>query len=667
MFLPIILEIARHTNRSPSRLLMPMAYGTLFGSMIPLIGAPTFLIIQDTLIAANLPPLTFFKMAPGGLLILITSIAYIVLIGRRFLPDRQPRKMLTDTDPMHEEISQDQYFLQERLALLIVNHDNPLVGKTLAESRIGQALGLTVLSIKRKHHQIVQISTDTVIEAYDQLLVLGRLDRIDELCQRPFFIVEDQRPVAEQLVTEGLVLAELLISPDSLFAHKSLKEINIRHQHQINVLGIQQGEIIRRTNLQRVIILPGDRVLIEGPQESISKFCQQPGYCQLGIEGLSKYMLDEHLLTIRVPEESSLVGKTLNESRLGSAYGITVLRVSRNRAEVNLTNSNFKIYAGDVLIVEGRHTDIEVLRGLQSLKVIPNVEADLEELTSSSTQMVEVMLSPYSKLAGKTLREAHFREKYHVTVLAVWRGDRVLRSALGDLTLQHGDALLCFGPVENLKEMGRERDFVVLKMDLQEQPLLKKAPLAAAIVVGVALLALIFDIPIAITAIMGCALMVLGGALTMENAYESIDWSLIFVLAAMLPLGYAIQDTGAAAVVSNWMVDLVGGFGPSAVLAGLMVLVIAAKFFLPAPVLTAIMAPIALNTAYALGVSPNTFMLGMAYALTASFISPLSHSVNMMVMTPGSYRFSDYIKQGLPISIIVILVSTLLLPLIFPF
>jgi di/tricarboxylate transporter len=667
MFLPVTLEISRQTKRPASFFLIPMAYGTLLGSLLPLIGAPSILIVQDAMLEANLAPLKFSDFAPVGLLIIILSIAYMALIGRRFLPDRQTHKTLANSDPINGNISKDQYALQERLAILIPKKDNLLIGKTLNESRIGRALGLTVLNIKRNTNEIVQVTPETEIRADDQLLVLGRLDRIDELCQHPFFIVEDERPVAEQLVTEGIALAELLITAESPFVNKTLQEINIRQNYLVNVLGIQQGEIVRRTNLQHIVLMSGDRLLIEGTQESISNFSEHPGYCQLGVKDLSKYLLDERLLTIKIPEGSSLTEKTLQESRLGAAYGITVLRVSRNSTEIHLPSPDFCLQAGDVLIVEGRPIDIEVLRGLQSLEVIQNVEVDLDELTGSSMQMVEVMLSPYSKLAKKTLREVQFREKYRVSVLAIWRGDRSFRTGLGDFNLQHGDGLLCFGTAENLKQMARERDFVVLRMDLQEEPLIKKAPLTALIMAGVVLTSIIFNFPIAITAIAGGAFMVLSGVLTMENAYDSIDWRLIFLIAAMLPLGHAIQETGAAAMVSRWVVNLFGRFGPSAVLAGLIVLIIAGKMFLPSTVLAAIIAPIALNTALELGVSPSTFMVGTAYALISSFISPLAHPVNMMVMTPGSYRFSDYIKQGLPIILIVLLVSVFVLPLIFPY
>ncbi|MFU8826490.1 MAG: SLC13 family permease [Brevefilum sp.] len=667
MFLPVTLEIARRTKRPPSRLLLPMAYGALHGGLILLIGTATNLIVQDVMVDAGLDPLGIFEFAPGGLIILVISIAYMVLIGRRFLPDRQPSRALSAADAVNGDIPQEQYALEERLATLILPEGNPLAGKILKESRIGRALELTVLSIQRKDGRKVRARTDTELEGGDRLLVLGRLDRIDELCERPLFEVRNKQPIAEKLLSSGVGLVELSIEPESAFSGSTIYEIDFRQCYGVNVLGIRQGETVRRTNLQNIVLQPGDHLLLLGPDEKLTALEDHPGYRRMALGDVSKYLLDERLLSLGIPEGSSLAGKTLAESRLGAAFGINVLRILSQGEDWHLAHPDLQLEEGDILVVEGRPMDIEVLRGLQGLEVDRKADIDPQELSSGPVQMVEVMLSPYSSLAGKNLRESRFREKYHVSVLAIWRGERAFRSGLGELTLQHGDALLCYGTADNLRALARERDFVVLKMDLQEQPLLKKAPLAAVIMAGVVLAAIFFDLPIAVSAIAGSALMVLSGMLTMEKAYESIDWRSIFLIAAMLPLGIAIQETGAAGMVSRLVVETMGGFGPTAILASLMILVIAGKMIMPAPVLAVIMAPIALNAAFDLGISPYAFLLGVTYALASSFISPLAHPVNTMVMTPGSYRFSDYVKHGLPISVIVITVSVILLPLIYPY
>lgn len=667
MFLPITLEIARRTKISASRLLLPMDYGVILGGMTLLIGTTTHLIVQDIVVEANLAPIGFLDFLVPGMIIFIFSLVYFVFIGRRFLPDRKVHGALSTADPFNGNSSSEQYGLQERLAILEVGEINTLIGKSISESRIGRALGLTILSIQRKNKEMISITPETLIERHDRLLVLGRLDRINELCQKPFLLIEDIRPITEQLLCEGIKFGEFLVSAESELAQKTISELEFRQKYNVNILAVQYGGIIRRTNFQYLRLEKGDRLLVVGHENHIAVFEQYPGFCWLSLSDVSKYNLDERLLSLHIPEGSSLVGKTLEESRLGVSFGITVLRILQNTVDTFLPDPTFTFQANDWLVVEGRQLDIEVLRGLQSLVVDRDAKIDLEELTSGSLQMSEVMLSPFSVLEGKKLREIRFREKYGVTVLAIWRGNRAFRTGLGELKLQHGDAFLCYGKADDLRIMAGDRNFVVLKMDLQEETALRKAPIAALIMAAVVLVPLFTDISITIMAIAGAISMVLTGVLTMEKAYESIEWRSIFIMATLLPLGTAIQKTGAAALVGHWVINLIGDYGPTAILAGLMAVIIVAKLILPSTVLAVVMTPIAISTALDLGISPYAYVVGVGFALAASFISPLAHPINTMVMTPGGYRYSDFVKHGLPISLIVILVSILLLPILFPY
>jgi di/tricarboxylate transporter len=667
LFLPITLEIAQRTNRPPSRLLLPMAYGALHGGLIMLIGTPSNLIVRDTLREAQLIPFGFFDFSPIGLAILVISVIYMMIIGRRFLPLRKTPRSLTFDEIDNGKTNQEQYALQERLATLVLPEDSPLIGKSLMESRIGRALELTVLSIQRKNGERVRAKTNTVLEGGDQLLVLGRMDHINEVCQSPIFLVEDTQLTIRSLRHEELGLGEIIVSSDSPFAGKSISEIDLRKKYYVNVLGVRQGELIRRTNLQNLKLKPGDHLLVQRLVSNSEAFASQKHFRKLRLEDAKKYYLDERLLTIKIPEKSALVGQTLEEARLGAAYGITVLKILRNENEWYLPTPDIHLQAGDSLVVEGHPLDLEILRGLKSCKIERQIDIDMDDLTFGPIQIVEVMLSPYSTMAGKNLRELRFREKFHVSVLALWRGERAFRSELGTLPLQHGDAMLCYGTLENLKALARERDFIVLKMDLQEKPRVKKAPIATLIMMAVILTTILLGVPIEITAIAGCTLMVLSGALTMDEAYQSIDWRSIFVIAGMLPMGIAIQQTGVAAMASSFTINLIGAYGYTAILTALMVLCMAATLIMPSKVVAVIMAPIALNMALDLGISPYAFLMGVAYALAASFISPVATPVNTLVMSPGSYRYSDFLKNGMPISLIVLIMSVILLPFIFPY
>jgi di/tricarboxylate transporter len=308
-----------------------------------------------------------------------------------------------------------------------------------------------------------------------------------------------------------------------------------------------------------------------------------------------------------------------------------------------------------------------VLEGLHGLEIEQGRPPDLRELESEHVGLVDVVLSPHTTLADKTLRQINFREKYGLSVLAIWREGRAYRTNLRDMTLRFGDALLLYGPRQRLQMLGSERDFLVLTESAQETPRLDKAPIALLIMMAV-LVPVIFDwVPIAIAVITGVILMVITKCLTMEEAYQAIEWKAVFLIAGMLPLGIAMEQTGAAQFIAEGMVGLVGGFGPLAVMAGLFLLAAVASQVMPNPAVAVLLAPIAFNTANDLGISPYPFMMVVAISASAAFLSPVGHSANILVMGPGGYRFADYTKVGIPLTIVVLLAALVFVPIFWPF
>jgi di/tricarboxylate transporter len=174
-------------------------------------------------------------------------------------------------------------------------------------------------------------------------------------------------------------------------------------------------------------------------------------------------------------------------------------------------------------------------------------------------------------------------------------------------------------------------------------------------------------LPIVIAAVAGVILMILTGCLNMEEAYESIEWKAIFLIAGMLPLGIALENTGAAQLIAEQLVAITGGYGPLAVTAGIFILATAASQFLPNPAVAVLLIPIAYNAATSLGVSPYPMLMTVAISASAAFLSPVGHPVNLLVMGPGGYKFGDYYKIGLPLTIVVFIVVMITLPIFWPF
>jgi di/tricarboxylate transporter len=310
--------------------------------------------------------------------------------------------------------------------------------------------------------------------------------------------------------------------------------------------------------------------------------------------------------------------------------------------------------------------DFENLRGLEDLEIERRAGTDVDQLISGEVGLVEAILSPQTTLEGKTLRQINFREKFGLNVLALWRRGKAHRSNLRDVDLRFGDALLLIGPHSKLRLLGGEPDFIVLTETAQEPQRKEKMKFSILILAGVLAPVFLGWVPIYIAAVVGAALMVLSGCLTMEEAYRQIEWKAVFLIAGMLPLGTALDQTGAAKLIAEGVVILVGPFGPNAVMLGLVGLTFVATCFVPTAALVVLMAPIVLNTTANMGLSPQGLMMAIAMAASASFTTPIAHPANLLVMGPGGYRFLDYIKVGGLLTLVTLAVIMVVMPVFWP-
>ena len=665
LFLPVTIDIARRTKQAPSKLLMPLSFAALLGGLNTLIGTPPNILISEALKDAGLRPFQMFDFAPIGLSILLAGTFYMLLIGRRLLPDRDPARELSK--PAADTDYKSLYELYERLILLNLPEGSTLHGKSLTESRLGSVLGLNVLAVIRNGKtQLSPEPTFTLISG-DRLLVEGNLDKLKELHGKHPLVFEHEGFTIEHLISRNVSLIEARLSPNANLVGKTLREIGFRQTFQVIVLAIRRDDVIFRTNLEALMIMPDDVLLIQGLSENLDALREEPGFELSTPPSLENYKLNERLMIVHIPNDSSLVGKTLMESRLGDSYGLGVMGIIRKGEKHLIPTPDEILQAGDTLLVKGKQSDLQLVEGLQNLQVDPQGVKNVGELESEEIGMVEAVLSPHTTLAGKTLREMNFRFKYGLSVLAVWREGRAYRSNLRDMKLQFGDALLLYGPRTRMRVLGSEPDFIVLTEDAQEKPRQEKIPIALMVMAIVLIPAIFGWVSIAITAIIGVTLMILTGCLTMEEAYRAINWKAIFLIAGMLPLGIAMERTGAAQLMADGLINLIGGMGPLAIMAGFFLLASLASQFMPNPAVAVLLAPIALKTAADLGISPYNLMMTVAVSASAAFLSPVGHAANVLVMGPGGYKFSDYIKVGLPLTLLVLLIVLIVMPVLWQF
>jgi di/tricarboxylate transporter len=642
---------------------MPLAFGSLLGGLTTLIGTPPNILVSDALRDYGLRPFQLFDFTPVGIIVMLTGITFMALVGRHLLPVRDPAKEFAGSSQNDLE---QVYSLHERLFVVALPPGSPLLGKTLAESRLGSALGLNVIGIIRNGHTQFAPDSDLILQSNDRMLVEGRPDQLVEARNHQQFIVEKDSPAVERLVSSEIVVAEVGLSPRSILLGQTLEQIGFRRRFGLNVLAIWRDGVRQRTSLQDGPLQSGDTLLVQGSRTRLDKLRDIPDFLVSKVEAAEVYHLHGRLMVVRVPQDSSLTGKTLAESHLGDAFGLTVLGIVREGATHLVPEATMQLRAGDTILVEGRPEELSTIRGLQDLEIEPETSLKLGDLESEQIGLAEVVLSPHTTLAGKTLRQLHFREKYGLSALAILHEGQVRRSNLRDQPLYFGDALLLHGPRENLKVLGSEPDFLMLTEADQEPPRLNKAPLALLIMAAVIVPVIFGWLPIFIAAVVGATLMVLTACLTMDEAYRFIEWKAVFLIAGMLPLGIAIQTSGAAEFLAQGVVTTAGGYGPLAIVAALFILTAVSAQVMPTAAVAVLLAPIAMNTARDMGISPYALMMTVAVAASASFLSPVAHPANVLTMGPGGYRFTDYIKVGLPLTVVVLVVVLLVLPLFWP-
>ncbi len=666
MMLPVVMDITHRLNQPASKFLMPLATGSLLGGLTTLIGTPPNILVSDALRDYGFRPFQLFDFTPVGLAVMLAGIAFVGLVGRRLLPVRDPARESTITNADFR----DSYELEEQLFFIQLPPNSPLAGKTLAGSRLGSALRLNVVAVVRNGQPNLAPGPDVVLRSGDRLMVQGRPEPLIELRDRQYVVIEENGAAWQELLSNEIDMAEAQLSPRSALVGQTLYQGGLRGRFGINVLAIRRGSVIRRTNLQDTPLQSNDMLLLQGPHrrlEALPGSSDFDSFRWISPQELANvYHLPEQLVGLRIPPDSILAGRTLAESRLGDAFGLMILGLARNGAAHLMPDPAETLQVEDVLLVKGSPDDLSILQGLQNLNIESQPPPQTSELESDQVGLVEAVLSPHTTLTGKTLRQLHFREKYGLSVLAIWREGHAHRSNLRDMPLRFGDALLLYGPREKLRVLGSEPDFLVLTQMAQEPLRLHKAPLAGLVMVAILLPVFFNWLPIAIAAVIGATLMVLTGCLKMDEAYRFIEWRAVFLIAGMLPLGIAMQQSGAAGFLAEGMLLAVGGLGPLAIIAGLFMMTALTAQVMPTSAVAVLMAPIALNMAGQLDFSPYALMMTVAVAASASFMSPVAHPANILVMGPGGYRFSDYIKVGLPLTLVILVVVLLVLPIFWP-
>jgi len=659
VMMPAVATIAGRAGLDPSRLFMPLAFGAILGGTTTLVGTPPNIVAAQLLGERGLEPFSLFDFTPIGLAMLGVGTLFMLTFGRRLLP----RGKRGQTPSVAGELRQV-YRLDERLFWIRIPNDSPLGGRSLAATRLGNTLGVKVLGIVREGSRRMAPEGDTILRGGDVLFVQGELDDIERLLRLRELEVEETQVARVPPPLRDMSGARFRVAPGSVVAGRTLRDVSFRQVYGLVVLGVYRSGLMYRTHLAETELEAGDEILVVGRRSNLESLARSPDFALLELGRRVIRELGDRLHAICVPAGSPLVGSTIASSRLGELVGLTVAGLVRG-AETRLAVPDEVLEAGDRLLVAAQPD------ALLDLMVLGDVELDRGDaespLESEDVGVAEVAVAPRSSLVGRTLQDLDFRGRFGLLVLALWREGRPVHMDLADEALRFGDALLLHGPRENIQRLATNPDVLVLSGADQAPRRTKKAKYAVAGLLALVALVVSGFQPVHVAAFAAATIVLLAGALTMPEAYRAIEWKAIFLVAAVLPVGVAMERTGAAGLLANSVVTVAGPLGSYPTLAALVVIASLLSQGLDGAPSVVLMAPVVIQTAEGLGISPHPLMMGVSLAASAAFMTPFSHKANLLVMGAGGYRSSDYLRVGTPLTVVLLALMVFMIPIFFPF
>lgn len=659
VLMPAVASLAKQVGIAPSRLFMPLAFGAILGGTTTLVGTPANLLTAQVMGAHGVEPFKLFDFAPFGIVLLAAGVLYMLTIGQWLLPDRGTGSTMVTPGDLPKI-----YRLRERLFSIRVPQGSPMDGITLREARIGTALGVNVVAIVREGEKQLAPPPEFMIRAEDHLLVEGRFSDVEHLMSVQGLELGCLNQVDLREASGIFTGVVIRVSENSDIVGKTVQALRVRERYGVLVAAIWRGGEITHDRPGGLPLHVGDEVLFVGQREQIEQVAASPQTDVIEIGPSAVGRLEGIGFELKINAGSTMAGKSLRESRMGELVGLTVLGVLRSGKLITIgLDDIFEV--GDRLLVTGEPARVGSLMGVGNVEL--EGEASETEIESESVRVVEAVVAPRSAIAGHTLKELNFREHYNLQVLAIWREGEPVHEGLADIRLRIGDALLLQGRAAKIELLGPNPDFLMLTPGLEEVRRTKKAPFALAGLGMMVLFVVGGYFPIQVAAFAAAVFVVLTGALTMQEAYRAIEWRAIFLVAAVLPVGVAMERSGAAALMANGIVDSVGSIGPFAVLVSLLVLSSALSQGLDGAPTVVLLAPVVFLAAEQLSISPRPLMMGVGLAASAAFLTPFSHKANLLVMSAGGYRVGDFTRVGSALTIIVLGLLALMIPWLLPF
>jgi len=379
-----------------------------------------------------------------------------------------------------------------------------------------------------------------------------------------------------------------------------------------------------------------------------------------------EYHLRHFVTELILRKDSPLIGKSIAETNFREKYGLEVIEILRDKTKLLPSAAETRLQDSDILLVQGPPQALLEIQDSQgvTIKALTVQDQDLED---ENIVLVEAFISPTSRLVDSTVKEVNFRQTFKANTLAIRSHGRTIRQKIGTIRLEHGDSLLILTSREQLKVLRQSPDFLVLAE--VRRSFLRKDKLfyAVAIFLGIILLVSFNFLSIVAAAVIGTGLMLLTGCLRLQDLYSHLSWETIVMLACLIPVGSAMENTGLAHLVATSLVTKLDVWGPVVVLSGVYLLTSVLTSVMTNNATAILMIPISISTAQHLQVNPQPFVMAVLFAASASFMTPIGYQTNLFIFGPGGYKFTDFLKVGAPLSLLFWILASVLIPLFWPF
>ena len=376
--------------------------------------------------------------------------------------------------------------------------------------------------------------------------------------------------------------------------------------------------------------------------------------------------IEKYIAEIVIQKGNPDINKAISQSKLVNKFGGQILLIRRGNEYISDVEINFHtlLKEGDVLKVSISPDNISELKRM--VGYVFHGEKDVIQDVEDK-MIYEVMLPFGSALAGNSLIQLNFRNAYQSTVLAIRHREETIVENLSEVQLREGDMMLIHASPKNVSELKSKKLIIVLSEYKARKVNYKKAIPSLVIALGVIFMAAIDIAPILTCAMVGCLILVTSGIMKPKEAYDAIEWKVIFMMAGVLSMGMALEKTGGSALISKFIFDITGNLDPRVTLSLIFLTTVLSTNVLSSKATCALMCPIVINLATAMQISHRPFLITVMFACSLTFMTPMSYPTNIMVYSPGNYRFSDYLKVGTPLNILVWIAATFIIPLFFPF